>query len=74
MIEKRVIDKINQVDDEDDEILVQGQIVSLKCPMSQQLLVQAVENQSCGHVFSKESIEAHFTQSGSNHTSCPMTG
>lgn len=50
-------DDKDEVDgDDDDDIEIEGGIVSLKCPISQQIIETPVKSSICGHTYDKKSI------------------
>lgn len=49
-------DDKDEVDGDDDDIEIEGGIVSLKCPISQQIIETPVKSSICGHTYDKKSI------------------
>ncbi|RBQ90780.1 hypothetical protein VDGD_05571 [Verticillium dahliae] len=60
--------------DEDDDLVIEGEIQSFICPLSLQPLTQPFSNNKCSHTFQKESIQAWFAEMRNQERTCPTTG
>jgi hypothetical protein len=58
--------------DEDDDIAVAREVVSLICPLTQSVMREPYSNRRCKHTFEKEAIQHHLRVSGT--AQCPQTG
>jgi E3 SUMO-protein ligase NSE2 len=58
---------------EDDDIVVDQEIQSLKCPLTLQLLEEPVRNSTCPHVYSKAAI-LEVIRHGKGMVPCPVAG
>ncbi|KAI6779379.1 chromosomal organization and DNA repair protein Mms21 [Emericellopsis cladophorae] len=57
---------------EDENIAVEGDVVSLICPMAQQVIAEPFRNCRCKHAFEKKTILDHLLVS--DPIQCPRTG
>jgi E3 SUMO-protein ligase NSE2 len=58
---------------EDDDIVLDQEIQSLKCPLTLQLLEKPMRNTNCPHIYSLEAISELLRQGG-GACSCPVSG
>jgi len=63
----------NESDEDDDIDIMDDGEVNMKCPISLQEYVNPVKIQSCGHTFSKSSLQSMMRGSGGVYK-CPMAG
>ena len=61
------------LDDDDMEVMDDGEATNLTCPLSLQEFVKPVQISSCKHVFSKSSLDAVMGR-GNGRFQCPMAG
>lgn len=66
-------------EDEENDAMIQVSRPSLRCPLTQQQLVDPVRNQACGHVYSRAAILALLQQQQQHHSRaanqpCPIAG
>jgi len=57
----------------DDDIVIDQEIQSLKCPITLQLLEKPVKNVNCPHVYSLDAIKELVRQAG-GRCHCPVSG
>ncbi|KAM9995556.1 hypothetical protein ACTFIY_001741 [Dictyostelium cf. discoideum] len=75
---KREVHSVNHstpldgLNDEDEDLVVASQTISIICPLSQATLVEPVRAEQCGHVFSKAIILQMFKNSA--QIPCPIAG
>lgn len=65
--------------EEEEDAMIQVSRPSLRCPLTQQHLVDPVRNQPCGHVYSRAAILALLQQQQQHHNRagnqpCPIAG
>ncbi|KAK0382765.1 hypothetical protein NLU13_9861 [Sarocladium strictum] len=58
--------------DEEDDIEVAREVVSLICPLTQSVMKEPWSNRRCKHTFEREAIQHHLRVSG--EAQCPQTG
>ncbi|KAH6843082.1 zinc-finger of the MIZ type in Nse subunit-domain-containing protein [Chaetomium sp. MPI-CAGE-AT-0009] len=56
---------------EDDDLVVEREIIDLKCPLSLQIMKEPYSNQKCRHTFEKMAI-MEFIQSNGGMAKCPV--
>ncbi|KAH8176828.1 zinc-finger of the MIZ type in nse subunit domain-containing protein [Sarocladium implicatum] len=59
-------------DDDDEDIAVAREVVSLICPLTQSIMTEPYSNRRCKHTFEKDAIKHHLRVSGT--AQCPQTG
>jgi len=57
--------------DNDEDLAVVGNQVSLHCPLSKELMVDAVKNPDCGHIYSKRAVTSVYKTA---YFDCPVAG
>lgn len=63
----------NSGNTDDDDIVVDQEIQSLKCPITLQLLEKPVRNTNCPHVYSLDAIR-ELVRHGHGRCNCPVAG
>ena len=63
----------NRAVDEDDDLVVDQEIQSLKCPITLTLLEKPVRNTHCVHVYSLDAIK-ELVRQGRGKCNCPVAG
>ena len=58
---------------QDDDIVINQEIQSLKCPVTLQLLEKPVKNVNCPHVYSLDAIK-ELVRQGGGRCQCPVSG
>lgn len=66
------LDSVAADDDDDEDIAVAREVVSLICPLTQSIMTEPYSNRRCKHTFEKEAIKHHLRVSGT--AQCPQTG
>jgi E3 SUMO-protein ligase NSE2 len=59
--------------EEDDDLILDQEIQSLKCPITLSLLEKPVRNDNCVHVYSLNAIK-ELVRQGRGHCKCPVAG
>jgi E3 SUMO-protein ligase NSE2 len=57
--------------DEDEELVIEREIIDLKCPLSLQIMKEPYGNRKCRHVFEKSAI-LDFLSSNGGQANCPV--
>ena len=66
---------VRLTDDEMEIIETQGGgVASLKCPITGRLFADPVKNKVCGHIYSREGIDAHMRNAHRRAATCPVAG
>ncbi|KAK0742293.1 zinc-finger of the MIZ type in Nse subunit-domain-containing protein [Apiosordaria backusii] len=60
--------------DEDDDLVVEREIVDLKCPLSLQTFKAPYSNHKCKHTFEKDAIMEFIRSSNGGKAQCPVPG
>jgi E3 SUMO-protein ligase NSE2 len=65
-------DAAEDAEDSDDDIAVEREVISLICPITQQMMEEPYSNRKCKHTFEKAAILHHLGVS--DPIQCPQTG
>lgn len=63
-------------DEDEEDIVVGGTVLQLRCPLTAHLLRDPVVNTTCRHAYSREAIHLYMSENGtrSGSVQCPATG